>query len=301
MVSAALNKAAVLVEALPYMQRFYGQTFVIKYGGSVMKEKAAGAALMLDIVLLKHIGINPVLVHGGGPEINAMLTKLALESEFKNGLRVTDPATMQVVQMVLSGQVNKDIVNLLNDCGGRAIGLTGLDGPLIEVKPAAPELGRVGQVKKVNSDPLIMLSQKGYIPVVASIGRGPHGESYNINADLVAGELAAALGAAKLILLTDVEGIFAEQEGVRRLVSQLTPSSGQKLLESGQVAGGMIPKLTACIQAVEAGVGRAHIIDGRVAHSLLLEIFTDTGIGTMVAEECNRGEEKEDVNVDADL
>ncbi len=282
MVSAALNKAAVLIEALPYIRKFYGATFVIKYGGSVMRESVPRSSLMLDLVLLKHIGINPVLVHGGGPEINDLLEKLALSSDFVNGLRVTSPDVMRVVQMVLSGQVNKDIVAALNSSGGRAIGLSGLDGPIIRVEPISEELGRVGRITEVNPRSLQMLSKDGYIPVLASLGLGPDGHSYNINADLVAGEVAVALNAAKLIMLTDVEGISQTIEGRKKLISQLNPGTAETLLHSGAISGGMLPKLEACIYAVRGGVGRAHIIDGRQDHSLLLEIFTDTGIGTMV-------------------
>lgn len=283
MVSAALDKAAVLIEALPYIRQFKDATFVIKYGGSVMQEPSLQTALMLDLILLKHIGINPVLVHGGGPEITGLLEQLGLTTQFINGLRVTGPEVMRVVQMVLAGQVNKDIVSALNNCGGRAIGLTGLDGPLLEVEPISSVLGRVGRVKQVYPEPLIMLNKEGYIPVVASLGLGPDGESYNINADLVAGELAVALQATKLIMLTDVTGIVQDKGDRKELVSQLTPESARELLSLGQVSGGMLPKLESCIMAVEGGVSRAHIIDGRISHSLLLEIFTHTGIGTMLA------------------
>ncbi|MBO8127059.1 MAG: acetylglutamate kinase [Firmicutes bacterium] len=285
MIAAATDKAAVLIEALPYIRKFYGATFVVKYGGSVMRDEGPRTSLMLDLILLKHIGINPVLVHGGGPEINSLLAEFGQKPEFVGGLRVTTPQTMEVVQMVLSGRVNKDIVSGLNRHGGKAVGVSGLDGPILEVEPVSAELGRVGRVIKVDPAPLKMLSREGYIPVVASLGLGPGGESYNINADLAAGELAVALQAAKLIILTDVEGVFTDEDGRPQLVSQLTPKSARALLESGAIKGGMIPKLESCLKAVESGVGRAHIIDGRRKHSLLLEIFTDTGIGTMLAQE----------------
>lgn len=278
-----IAKANTLVEALPYIRRFYGRTFVVKYGGSAMGDKAAVESVMRDLVLLKYIGIHPVVVHGGGPEITALLTRLGQETTFVNGQRVTDPETMDVVQMVLVGKVNKELVNLINRHGGRAVGLSGLDAGLIRVKPAAEgKLGRVGEVEEIAPEPLQVLSREGYLPVIATVGVGPDGGSYNINADLVAGELAVALRAEKLIMLTDVEGLRAEPGKAESLLSSVTPAEARRLIACGAIAGGMIPKVEACLRAAEGGVARTHIVDGRVPHALLLEIFTDRGIGTMV-------------------
>lgn len=278
-----IAKAETLSEALPYMRRFFGRTFVVKYGGAAMVDRDVRESVMRDLVLLKYIGINPVVVHGGGPEITALLKRLGRETTFVNGRRVTDPETMEVAQMVLVGKVNKELVNLINRHGGRAIGLSGLDAGLIRVVPAAGgTLGRVGEVDRIDPEPLHVLSREGYLPVIATVGVGPDGESYNINADLVAGDLAVALGAEKLIMLTDVEGLRADPEDPQSLLPAVTAGEARRLVESGAVAGGMIPKVEACIRAAEGGVARTHIVDGRTVHALLLEIFTDRGIGTMV-------------------
>ncbi|MDI6870714.1 MAG: acetylglutamate kinase [Bacillota bacterium] len=278
-----IAKARTLSEALPYIRRFYGRTFVVKYGGSAMGDRTTRESVMRDLVLLKYIGINPVVVHGGGPEITALLKRLGKETSFVNGRRVTDDETMEVAQMVLVGKVNKELVNLINLHGGRAIGLSGLDAGLIRVKPAAGgTLGRVGEVVSIDPEPLHVLSREGYLPVIATVGVGPDGESYNINADLVAGDLAVALGAEKLIMLTDVEGLRADPADPGSLLPAVTAAEAKQLVESGAIEGGMIPKVEACVRAAEGGVARTHIIDGRVLHALLLEIFTDRGIGTMV-------------------
>jgi acetylglutamate kinase len=278
-----IAKAETLAEALPYIRRFYGRTFVIKYGGSAMGDEAVRESVLVDLVLLKYIGINPVVVHGGGPEITAFLKRLGKETTFIGGQRVTDAETMDVAQMVLVGKVNKDLVNVINRYGGRAVGLSGLDAGLIRVRPAAGgQLGRVGEVEAIDPEPLNLLSREGYLPVIATVGTGPDGRSYNINADLVAGELAAALGAEKLIMLTDVEGLRADPTDPGSLLSTVTPVEARRLIASGAIAGGMIPKVEACLRAAGAGVARTHIIDGRVRHALLLEVFTDQGIGTMV-------------------
>ncbi len=291
-----IKKAEVLVEALPYMRTFVGKTFVIKYGGSAMEDDALKKSICLDLVLLKYIGIHPVIVHGGGPEITRAMERLGKQSVFINGLRVTDAETMEIVQMVLAGKVNKEIVTLLNQHGGKAVGLTGKDGDLIiarkrppEVcidkssgKPRTVDLGYVGDIDRVDTALLGTLSREGYIPVLASIAVGYDDESYNINADYVASEVAQALKAEKLIVLTDVEGIFADPDREDSIVSSLTVDSARQMIAAGQIDGGMIPKVEACIRAVESGVTRTHIIDGRLLHSILLEIFTDEGIGTMV-------------------
>ncbi|MGE5552580.1 MAG: acetylglutamate kinase [Betaproteobacteria bacterium] len=265
------------------MRRFYGRTFVVKYGGSAMGDRDIRESVMRDLVLLKYIGINPVVVHGGGPEITALLKRLGKETAFVNGRRVTDCETMEVAQMVLVGKVNKELVNLINRHGGRAIGLSGLDAGLIRVKPAeGGALGRVGEIERIDPEPLHVLSREGYLPVIATVGVGPDGESYNINADLVAGDLAVALQAEKLIMLTDVEGLRADPADPQSLLPVVGAGEARRLIDRGAIEGGMIPKVEACIRAAEGGVARTHIIDGRVPHALLLEIFTDRGIGTMV-------------------
>jgi len=279
MTEATLNPAAranVLVEALPYIRRFYGQTIVIKLGGNAITERKDET--LLDIVLLRYVGMQPVLVHGGGPEITAMSERLGLRSEFKDGLRVTDESTIEVVKMVLTGKINPDLVATINRLGGQAVGMSGEDGPSIIAEPQDPALGFVGKVEQVNPEPIQALVGRGYIPVIASIGLGYDGHSYNINADTVAAEVAVALGAAKLILLTDVPGVLGADGQV---ISELKRDAARRLVADGAVSGGMIPKLEACLRALDA-VPLAHVIDGRTPHSLLLELFSDAGIGTMV-------------------
>ncbi|HHW09212.1 MAG TPA: acetylglutamate kinase [Firmicutes bacterium] len=289
-----LEKAEVLIEALPYIRTFYGKTFVIKYGGNAMLNDELKKAVMLDVILLKYVGVDPVLVHGGGPEIDHMMQKMGKKPHFVDGLRVTDRETMEIVQMVLVGKLNLEIVSLINKYGGRAVGLSGKDGNLILARkhlhrpamlnsdPAAADLGFVGDVEKINPEMIHTLNQEGYIPVISSIGVGLDGESYNINADTVAGELAAALKAEKLIMLTDVDGIRESQAAGAERISALKVERAREMISRGDIAGGMIPKVEACIRALESGVTRTHILDGRKMHSLLLEIFTDEGIGTMV-------------------
>jgi acetylglutamate kinase len=269
-------RANVLVEALPYIRRFYGQTIVIKLGGNAIAERKDET--LLDIVLLRYVGMQPVLVHGGGPEITAMSERLGLRSEFKDGLRVTDESTIEVVKMVLTGKINPDLVATINRLGGQAVGMSGEDGPSIIAEPQDPALGFVGKVEQVNPEPIQALVGRGYIPVIASVGLGYDGHSYNINADTVAAEVAVALGAAKLILLTDVPGVLGGDGGV---ISELQRDDARRLLADGAVSGGMIPKLEACLRALDA-VPLTHVIDGRTPHSLLLELFSDAGIGTMV-------------------
>ena len=277
--------AKVLIEALPYLKQFYGKTIVVKYGGNAMIDETLKAQVMQDIALLHYVGIRPVLVHGGGPEINALMKQMGHEPEFVGGLRVTDAATMEIVEMVLAGKTNKGIVSLLNKQGAKAVGLSGKDANLIlayKMESPSGDLGYVGEVARVNSDILTLLSEQGYVPVVSSVAIGPEGESYNVNADHVAGHIAAALKAAKLIMLTDVEGIYANYPDKESLIKEMDVARAEDMLASGAAERGMIPKLEACITAVEGGVSRAHLIDGRLPHSLLIEIFTDTGIGTMV-------------------
>lgn len=287
-----IKKAEVLIEALPYIRTFANKTFVIKYGGHAMVSEELKRSVIMDIVLLKFIGINPIVVHGGGAEINQMLERLGKEPVFANGLRVTDEETMEVAEMVLTGKVNKELVALINRFGGKAVGLSGKDADLLVARRRPPErvngsdtvvdLGLVGDIVKVNPDVIFSLSEKGYIPVIASIAAGMEGESLNINADHVAGELAAALSAEKLILLTDVEGIFADPSDKSTLISALSKARALEMIREGQINKGMIPKVEACLRALEHEVNRTHIIDGRLPHSILLEIFTDHGIGTMV-------------------
>jgi acetylglutamate kinase len=288
---ALIKKAEILIEALPYIQKLSGKTVVIKYGGNAMINDELKNSVMEDITLLKYIGMNPVVVHGGGPDINRTLDKLDIKSEFVNGLRVTDSATMEVAQMVLVGKTNKEIVSLLNQKGGKAIGLCGIDGNLIEceqyktvVDGVEKDIGYVGKITSINSKVLDLISKDEYIPVVAPIGVGKDGHSYNINADTVAGEIAAALKAEKLILLTDVEGVKMSKESAEILYA-LTAKEVHDLIDRKIINGGMIPKVLGCLEALEKGVGRTHIIDGRIPHCILLEIFTYKGIGTMIMKE----------------
>lgn len=283
-----IGKANILIEALPYIQRLNGKTIVIKYGGNAMINPELIRTIMQDITLLKYIGVNPVVVHGGGPEINKMLNLLNIESKFHNGLRVTDENTIDIVQMVLSGKINKDIVSQLNVLGGKAIGLCGKDANLIEVEKKMPvdgvNLGFVGEIKNINCKVLEILAKDEYIPVIAPIGVGPDGTSYNINADIVAGEIAAALKAEKLIFLTDIDGIRRNPSDPNTLISTISVSEVYELIDQGIIHSGMIPKVQGCIKAIEMGVNRTHILNGTIPHPILLEIFTDVGIGTMVTK-----------------
>ncbi len=285
-------RAQILTEALPYIQRFSGKTLVIKYGGNAMVDDELKNNFARDIVLLKAVGINPVVVHGGGPQIGSLLKRIGKESHFIDGMRVTDSETMDVVEMVLGGQVNKSIVSLINTHGGRAVGLTGKDGGLIcaeklQVSLDAPEnnvselidLGHVGKVKSIDTSVIDMLIHSDFIPVIAPIGVGVNGESYNINADLVAGKIAEVLQAEKLILLTNTAGLL---DGNEQLLTGLNAKQVNDLIDDGVIYGGMLPKIKCALEAVQAGVTTAHIIDGRVQHALLLEMFTDEGVGTLI-------------------
>ena len=284
-----ISKARILIEALPYIQRLSGKTVVIKYGGNAMVDASLTHAILEDITLLKYVGVNPIVVHGGGPDINNMLKRLDIKSEFVGGLRVTDGATMEVVQMVLSGKINKDIVSELNCLGAHSLGLCGKDANLIECvkKPARDgvDLGFVGQITHINTKLLEILARDEYIPVIAPIGVDKDGNSYNINADTVAGEIAAALKAEKLMFLTDIDGIYMDPNDKTSLISRITVSEINRLIDEGVISGGMIPKVQGCINAVLGGVGRTHIVNGTIPHPILLEIFTDKGIGTMVTME----------------
>ena len=288
----SIEKAKVLVESLPYIKEFYDKTIVIKYGGHAMVDEELKKNFALDVILMKYIGINPVIVHGGGPQINRVLDRMNIKPSYVQGLRVTDGETMDVVEMVLVGKVNKEIVSLINYHGGRAVGLSGRDGDLVQARkmkvlksmaenapPELIDLGRVGEVTHVNTDVLTVLDTKDFIPVIAPVGVDDDGQSLNINADLVAGAVAAHLNAAKLILLTDVKGV---QDKDGNLIPSLTRQEAEKLIDSGVASGGMIPKIQCCMQTVQAGVPKAHIIDGRIEHAILLEIFTHKGIGTEI-------------------
>ena len=277
------DRVQVLSEALPYMQQFAGRTIVVKYGGAAMKEASLRQDVIRDVVTMSFMGLQPVLVHGGGPEINTWLTKLNIKPQFIDGLRVTDAETMEVVEMVLVGRVNKQIVEMINLAGGSAVGLCGKDGNLIRARPQGNDaIGFVGEVNHINIGLLTTLLEAGHIPVVSSVASDETGQSYNINADTVAGELAAALGAEKMILLTDIAGILHDYKDPSTLYRSLTIHTARELITKGVVSGGMIPKVQCCVRSLAQGVKAAHIVDGRVPHSLLLEIFTNSGVGSMI-------------------
>ena len=287
-----LRTAETIIEALPYMIRFAGQTIVVKYGGHAMGDATLARNFALDVVLLKQVGMNPIVVHGGGPQIGAMLDRLKIKSEFVDGLRVTDAATVEVVEMVLVGQINTDIVASINAAGGTAIGLSGKDGDLIRARKVTRttrdpdsniervvDLGFVGEPTKINDKVLKLFEQSHIIPVIAPTSAGPGGETLKINADTAAGAIAAAMNASKLVMLTDVAGVLDQN---KQLISQMTAAEAKELLRSGVATGGMIPKLETCLAALEGGAKAAHILDGRIPHVLLLEIFTEHGMGTMI-------------------
>ncbi|HIV02030.1 MAG TPA: acetylglutamate kinase [Candidatus Aphodoplasma excrementigallinarum] len=283
-----IKKAGILIEALPYIQRLAGKTVVIKYGGNAMINEELKSSVMEDITLLKFIGLNPIVVHGGGPDISSALTTYGIESRFVNGLRVTDADTVRIAQMVLVGKTNKEIVAGINGKGGRAVGISGIDGALLEcekyyteVDGEKADIGYVGDIVHVNQDLLHLLTSDKYIPVVAPIGTDKNGQSYNINADTVASELACALKAEKLMLLTDIDGV---KDADGNIIFEMSVQETRRLINEGVINGGMIPKVLGCVKAIGGGVQRVHIIDGRVPHSILLEIFTDTGIGTMITK-----------------
>ena len=290
---AANDKATILVEALPYIQEFYGKIVVVKYGGNAMINEELKEKVMQDVALMKYVGIQPVIVHGGGPEITGFLGKVGKETEFISGLRVTDAETVEIAEMVLDGKINSDIVTLLNRRGVSAVGLSGKDANLIRAKKKLAtvyegeeskmvDIGYVGEVEAIDTRLLRDLIAHDYIPVIAPIGVGADSESYNINADYVAAEIAGALGAEKLLLLTDVEGVYKDYEDKSSFISTLTAAEARRYIEDGTLTGGMIPKVEACLRALEAGAAKTHIIDGRLSHSIILEIFTSAGIGTQV-------------------
>jgi len=287
-----IDKAEVLLEALPYIQRFFSKTIVIKYGGHAMDDEDLKMSFVRDVILMRYIGLSPVIVHGGGPQIDGMLEKIGKKSSFVEGMRVTDGETMDIVEMVLVGKVNKEIVSLIHQYGGQAVGLSGMDGGLIRAKKLwiprrgkdgqekePLDIGQVGEVESIHPEVIETIKNNKWIPVIAPVGVGPAGEMYNINADLVAGKVAAALQAEKFILLTDVEGVL---DGEKRLISTMNAEMAGRFLKEEIIKGGMIPKVNCCLQALREGVKKTHIIDGRVKHAILLEIFTDEGIGTQI-------------------
>lgn len=278
------GRAQILVQALPYIQRLAGKTIVVKYGGNAMINEELKNAVMNDIVMMKALGINVVLVHGGGPEINAMLKKVGKESRFVNGMRYTDEETMDIVQQVLAGKVNKALVQLLESHHGRTVGLCGLDGGMLKADrlvEGGVDYGYVGEIREVNTHVIETATQNGYVPIIATVAGGYHGETYNINADVAAARIAASLGACKLLLMTDVCGLLRDKDDESTIIPVVNVSEVPKLKREKIISGGMIPKIDCCVEAVRRGVQRAHIIDGRVPHSLLIELLTDEGIGTM--------------------
>ncbi len=289
-IQSSIARADILLEALPYIRRFYNKTIVIKYGGHAMTDEGLKDKFARDVLMMKYIGLHPVVVHGGGPQIGGLLKKLGKESKFIQGMRVTDQETMNIVEMVLVGMVNKEIVGMINLHGGKAVGLSGKDGNLVvaekyylnedkaQFTPSEIiDIGLVGKVKTVNAELIVSLTQSGFIPVIAPTGMGENGETYNINADIVAGEIAAALKAEKLLLLTDVEGVLDKD---KNLIQTMTNQDAQDMINAGVVEGGMFPKVKCCLKALRSGVKKTHIIDGRLEHAILLEMFTDEGIGT---------------------
>ncbi len=277
------QRADILIQALPYIQKYTDKIIVVKYGGNAMINEDLKAAVMGDIVLLSLIGIKVVLVHGGGPEITEMLGKVGKESKFYNGLRVTDEESAKIVQMVLAGKINKNLVNLLQNIGGKAIGLSGMDGNLIEARPIDLEnLGYVGEITNINTEPVTDVLKAGYIPVISTVGCDNEGNVYNINADTAAAAIAGSLGAEILISMTDICGILRDKDDPSTLIPRINVSEAPQLMREGVISGGMIPKIECCIEAIRRGVGKVFVIDGRVPHSILIEILTDEGIGTML-------------------
>jgi acetylglutamate kinase len=280
-----LSKAGTLMEALPWIKHAWGRTVVIKYGGAAMTDPVLRDHVAADIVLMKLVGVNPVVVHGGGPEITAFMDRLGMPVEFYDGQRVTTDEAMEVVKMVLVGKVNKEVVSAINAHGRLAVGLSGEDGSLVTATAREPRLGRVGTVTGIDTTLVDNLIEDGFIPVVATVAAGDDRGSFNVNADLVAGELAAALGADKVIFLTDVDGLYADFADKSTLISALSPTQAEEMIASDSLEGGMVPKVAACVQALRAGVRRAHILNGTVEHALLLEVYTDEGVGTMIADD----------------
>jgi acetylglutamate kinase len=280
-----LEKANTLMEALPWIKHAWGRTVVVKYGGAAMTNPALRDQVAADIVLMKLVGVNPVVVHGGGPEISGFMDRLGMPVEFYDGLRVTTPEAMEIVKMVLVGKVNTELVSAINSHGRYAVGLSGEDGSMVQATMRDERLGRVGDVVGIDTTVLDNLIEDGFIPVVATVAAGDDGGSFNVNADLVAGQLAAALGADKCLFLTDVDGLYRDFSDKESLISALTPSQAEEMIMADELEGGMAPKVAACVHALRGGVRRAHILNGTVPHALLLEVYTDEGVGTMIAED----------------
>lgn len=276
-----MERAEVLIKALPYIQKYNNKIIVVKYGGNAMIDDELKSAVMRDIVMLTLIGIKVVLVHGGGPEISEMMKKVGKEAKFVDGLRVTDKETVDIVQMVLAGKINKNLVNLIEMVGGKAIGLCGTDGHMIKAVPLKKELGYVGEITEVNTEVITDTIEKGYIPVIATVGCDDEGNTYNINADTAAARIAGALGAESLISMTDIKGLLRDKDDENSLISKVNVSEAPQLVKEGIISGGMIPKVECCTEAIRRGVNKVFIIDGRVPHSILIEVLTDEGIGTM--------------------
>ncbi len=281
-IKSTIERANIICEALPYIRKYSGKTLVIKYGGNAMNDEAITTTILQDIAALKIVGVNPILVHGGGPEINKMLSRLGVQPQFKNGLRVTDEQTMEVAQMILCGKINKNIVGELNGLGVKAIGLCGKDSLLIKAETLDPELGYVGKITEINAKLLEILARDEFIPVIASIATDENGNSYNVNADTAAAAIGAAMHAEKLLFLTDIDGIMTDKDNAETLINRITVSGLQKMIADGSISGGMVPKAQSCIDAIERGINSVFVLNGTLPHSILLELFTDSGVGTMI-------------------
>ncbi|MBD5131446.1 MAG: acetylglutamate kinase [Clostridiales bacterium] len=279
---STIERAQIICEALPYIRKYSGKTLVVKYGGNAMNDEAVTTTILQDIAALKIVGVNPILVHGGGPEINKLLGKLGIQSQFVNGMRVTDEQTMEVAQMTLCGKINKNIVGELNSMGVKAIGLCGKDAQLIKAERLDPKLGYVGKITEINAKLLEILARDEFIPVIASIATDDAGNSYNVNADVAAAAIGAAMHAEKLLFLTDIDGIMTDKDKAETKIDRINVSELKKMIESGAISGGMVPKANSCIDAIERGINSVFVLNGTLPHSILLELFTDSGIGTMI-------------------
>lgn len=279
---STIERAEIICEALPYIRKYSGKTLVIKYGGNAMNDEAVTTTILQDIAALKIVGVNPILVHGGGPEINKLLSRLGIKPQFKNGMRVTDTATMEVAQMILCGKINKNIVGELNSMGVKAIGLCGKDSQLIKAEKLDSDLGYVGKITEINSKLLEILARDEFIPVIASIATDEQGNSYNVNADVAAAAIGAAMHAEKLMFLSDIDGIMANKDDSQSLIDKISVAELKKMMDSGAISGGMLPKAASCIDAIERGINSVFVLNGTLPHSILLELFTDNGVGTMI-------------------
>ncbi len=279
---STIERAEIICEALPYIRKYSGKTLVIKYGGNAMNDEAVTTTILQDIAALKIVGVNPILVHGGGPEINKLLSRLGIKPQFKNGMRVTDAATMEVAQMILCGKINKNVVGELNSMGVKAIGLCGKDSQLIKAEKLDSDLGYVGKITEINSKLLEILARDEFIPVIASIATDEQGNSYNVNADVAAAAIGAAMHAEKLMFLSDIDGIMANKDDSQSLIDRISVAELKKMMDSGAISGGMLPKAASCIDAIERGINSVFVLNGTLPHSILLELFTDNGVGTMI-------------------